>query len=387
MIVLAVFSALTLSAISIPANKYKWQLILSAALLSLLYLFFVPSKDYDLFRHFEVMNIVEGMSFKELFFEKVSTDNWLLADYLDSSQVYLFYLFLISRLRLDTLLPVITVLIVYATAFLRIHKLGKEENISGAAVFIAFITVLFVMDYRDLSGIRNMLAYSLFTYTVYEELVNKRNPIACFSVYILLCGVHMSCVILLALRVAVLISQRSKVLRTLAAIAIFGIYTFAMDIISLISGLVGSPYLESLVYKITVYREGRKDYNPAGAVVYISIISVLFVVYLIARRQGLVGEKFKSYSLYTLFVFAFTAGAFLQYDIIRRNTTLIMLTALPFVILYFGRHIKGSVRRFSLTGESKFDVLASSGYAVFLIFCLAFFWWISYLPMDAGFGA
>lgn len=374
--VLLVFTILIIASLGIPKRFFGVYFGVCAIILSVLYFFYVPPFEDDLYRHYELLEIIKDMSLRDILINNTISDNDLYNSYLISSKIYLLYLFFISKLPVIGFLPVVTTFIIYFLSFKRIRKTAIEINAPRIAIILGFLSFLCMTDYRDFSCIRNMLAYALFSYTIYEDLVNNKNKYISFLFYGLLCLLHMSCVVLLGLRILLVFSPK-KGLRNFFIIAILSVYTLTPYLLDLTAQLFNTPYMAYLAEKISIYRISRTDYNWHGALAFITIITAQSLLYRYVIKHKIYPERFKRYNTYTLFALAFTIGALGQYDILRRNVTLMTMLLLPYIVIAFSDIATKSKHR---TAESK--PLIYIGYGMTLLFSLLFFGWISYIPMD-----
>lgn len=377
--ILFVFSVLIIVALFIPKRLLGIYFWVCAIILSSLYFFYVPPFEDDLYRHYELLEIAKDMSLRDILIDNTITNSNLYNSYIISAKVYLLYLFFISKLPAIEFLPVITTFIIYTLSFVRLNKIATEIDAPRIAIVIGFISFLCMTDYRDFSCIRNMLAYALFSYIIYEELVNNKNKYIAFLLYGLLCLLHMSCVVLLGLRLILGLSSK-KHIKQIVVIALLSIYTLTPYILGVMAQFFNTPYLAYLVEKISIYRLSRTAYNWHGAMAYITIITAQTVLYRYVIKNKIYPERFKRYNTYTLFVLAFTIGAFGQYDILRRSVTLMTMLFLPYIVMAFSA-FTNATRRPTTTREPIIYI----GYGLVLLCSLLFLGWISYRPMDQCF--
>ena len=100
----------------VPKMYLKRYMLLSAVCISSLYFFFTPLPGYDLTRHYELLHILRRLDLKSVLSGTEKIANRLLRQYTENSRLYLIYAFLISKLKIDAFLPVITGTIIYASA-------------------------------------------------------------------------------------------------------------------------------------------------------------------------------------------------------------------------------------------------------------------------------
>ena len=107
--------------------------------------------------------------------------------YVATYKVYSVFAWFISKIGLYQLLGAITCFIVYGLMFFRIKKMSDTLSAHRMTIISAVIFTLFTFDYIHLSLVRQCITYILFGYAVYAELVERKNKMQCFVIYILIC--------------------------------------------------------------------------------------------------------------------------------------------------------------------------------------------------------
>ena len=371
-------------------SQYKY-LLFSVLILSLLYIFFVPPQEYDLKREYDFIEYIKGLNIRQVYDASYGTGNRLLSDVQGTSKVYLFFAFIISKIPISHLLVFVTCFIVYGLSAKRILSVAEYVSASSSAIAAAFLVLLFTLDYRSVSGIRNMLAYAVFAFILYTDLVEKKNRLLCFVCYILLCQVHMTVAIFVVLRLALFLGNKvSKWALIVIAFAAFTIRDIALTFLERYSTF---EFIRVFLYKnfryILRYGERLAEYGYRRAYSYLAFIIVMLIIYLICKKLKLLDERMNSYNLFFILTIAITIGAIRQYDFFVRNCMLIAFLSIPYTVRYFNSAVQfnRSAPRIRVSGQSGPLVAIPSHILVFVgvLYMAAFNIYTFYIPMDGHF--
>jgi hypothetical protein len=338
----------------VPRNRLHFFFVISAVLFSALYFWFSPPIDYDLYRHYLSFESMKNVSFQDLFDNQYIFDNNLLNEYSKVSKVYIIILFILSRIGIKQILPWIAGVIIYTVASEMIWQTGSDLNSNKTAILFAFFFLYCCMDFRSVSGIRNMLAFIVFSFVLYQELIQKKNKILCWISYLSLCGIHMSCVIFVGLRMVLLIGKRW--IKIPVIFVCFFLYGFSDIIADFLTKFNEMPYLNALRLQIEGYLIGRSEYNPKGIFIYLIIeVGVLFL-YLEVYKNKKFKKYMGQYGEYCLYVVMFALGSIRNYDLFVRSNIIIISLFLPIIVFYFTYIIEfkgGGIRGISKRNDFK----------------------------------
>ncbi len=385
---------LTIGTVSfaIPRRYMKGYFILSAVVISALFFFYIPPESDDLFRYYSLFDLVEHINFSEYFHGKYGTDNWLwnymLNDYKANAGTFSFLLFFVSRTGIKQLLTFTCSMLTYLPLFMLVWEICSKEKKSKSTLCMCFIIILACIDFRFVSCLRNLSAYALFTYVLYQDLVMKKKTLWCFIVYFILCRLHMACVVMLAMRVVVLLFNNRfrwiivgvlTLTQSLSGLMVFILNTFFFQV----------PLLQKLSEKIKVYFILRTGYNVKGSLFFIGSIGMVILLYLFVKKSGIISEKYKKYETIFLYMTAFTVGSIGQYDVLMRNCELIVMMGLPFIAIWFNEKLVVQDRSIKLVSLNRAEeiqsVIAMLACVGLIALSVIFYTLFSYLPMDSGF--
>lgn len=370
-------------------RQYKY-LLFAAFILSLLYLFFVPPQSYDLKRHYDTLDYIKGLDIRQVYDISYGKGNGLLALYQKTSKAYVLYAFIISRIPVPHLLVSVTCFIIYGLSVKRIVSVGESIKASSFAAAAAFSVLLCSLEYRSVSGIRNMLAYAVFAFVIYADLVEKKNKILCFALYMILCEVHMVVPIFVALRLAVIIGHKAlKWALIIMALAAFTIRDVALAFLERYSA---SEFVSDFLGKnhgyIRRYEKGIAVYYYRYAYSLLAFIVVMLLIYLVCKNYRLMEEKMDAYNLFFVMTIAITIGAVRQYDFLYRNCMLIAFLAIPYTVRFFNSVVlfNKSTVILRIPGSNRLFVVPIV-LVIFagIIYTALFYIHTCYIPMDGHF--
>ena len=373
----------------IPKKYLKRYMLFSAVCISSLYFFFIPPVYYDLSSHYELLHILRQLDLKTVLSGTKNITNRMLSEYIDSSKLYLIYAFLISKLENNAFLPVITGSIIYASVSsiisMSAEDVGKE--IEGWKVSFCFFFFLMLTDYRTVSGIRNMLAFSLFAYVLYHDLVRNAGKIWCFLAYFLLANLHTSIYLLIAIR---LFTSLSKIVpKWIIMVVVFISQSFVDVVMRFLTRMANVPLAHSLLGKMNIYMGGGgTDFVLIRGVAHFILIAILTAVFLYVKKNQYVHKKFSHYGDFYLLLILFALGAIRQYDIFIRSYMVIVFLTFPFLLSFLKNTVGETPNEVVL---SKNSLLGLSEVVLYLM-CLAavalsmiMYYRGFYRPMDSGF--
>lgn len=196
------------------------------------------------------------------------------------------YLYLISMLNMNQILPIINCLLVYGLILYSVNRLGNKLLISNRLKSIALLYIVMFSNYINIySNIRQPLALALCFLVVILDFYEHKNKIFCFLGYFIASMIHPSLLIIFVLRILILFSLK-KVLPVLIVLSIL-IFNYMENIIALFMAY-DNDFIVGLAMKqeayttteIMIYTNG---FRVAVIAVDITVIfiSLLLIKYLI----------------------------------------------------------------------------------------------------------
>ena len=371
----------------IPRKNLKSYFKLSAVILSSLFFFYEPPISDDLYRYYGLFDIIKKLSLKELIQRQFNSSDWLydylINDYLSNSKTFMAGMFILSRIGIKQLLPFVFTLLTYIPLFMLIIEVGEDTKASKIAMCIAFVLVLACVDYRLVSIIRNISAYAMFSKVLYDDLVRKKNRIICFVFYLILCELHMACIVLLGIRLVILLTnKRCKYIMIAMFVSLFALTEQIIWVLRNYFSNFG--FLLRLAQRIGNYNIGRTSYNIHGALFFVGSIIVTLIIYANYKRaEG--SAPLEEYRMCYLYITAYTIGSIKQYDVLTRNTKLLVMLVIPFAVYLITKTIR--IRGVKLIfmgnggGISTTSLIHFLSIELLIIVSFVFYTLFSYIPM------
>ncbi len=283
---------------------------------------FIPSEDMDLYRHY-------------LTLENFRNNGWeavLNYYYFDSLPIYAIYFYIISQLKINAFLPGITAILVYGFCFLTINKVSNKYNIAQKGESRALLCLLFTLNLLNvMSGIRNALAFSIFSYFIYIDLVERKKRILCWVIYFLLIFLHSSILMLIAFRILLLFyTKRTKIIFFICILFWNKFYVIIIYILSFFpSNPLNSLFLEQIeFYSNQDYIEFYQLIMNLGLLVCISLAFYFF-------RKYIFLINFNIYNNYISLILFFTWGSISSYNLFIRLMIFLILNLPVYVLFIF----------------------------------------------------
>lgn len=394
MIVTAVLIVAMIIAFFIPREFLGKYFIIASVGISLAYLSFNPPYDYDLYRHYALLDTLKHYSLKDIFLPNSFVSMGLLRDYSVSAKVYLLLAYLIGKINIPRLLPFLAGIVIYGFSSRIIILQSKSFIVKGEKVeswkmAVCFCFLLALADFRSVSGIRNMMAYALFAFMLYLDLVkyNNKYKILFFAGYVVLAGIHAAIIPFIAVR---LILELTKVIPAwIISIYMLLSYTFINSSIKLLEQFSSVPFVSILIFQIEKYAFGSiTDYNVRNVIVRGIIIVIYCLIYFYVRSFYKIDDGLKRYGCYFSFSAMLTLGSISQYDIFIRNDLLLLFLILPFLLFFLHYSVGITPNFIRCPGNVKYEFITISVYAAIIlaiIVSLSFYSRFFYGSMDPFF--
>ncbi|MCR4882185.1 MAG: hypothetical protein K6A68_01370 [Clostridiales bacterium] len=376
----------------VPRKHLQGYMIFAAFCISSLYLFFTPRPTWDLARHYEVLHALRKCDFLSVVTGNIHSSNALLMDYADHSRVYAIYAYLISKLNYDGLLPAITGFIIYSTVS-RIIMMAADDvgqDIEDWKISFCFFFLLAALDFRTISGIRNMLAYALFCYVLYRDLVRNGNKMVCLLIYLILANLHSTIYIYLVIRILVafsrIISEWILGAFILALYPLQELFTHFLERFSHIE-MVSHFLVKSAIYTVGGGTQAVGSFFIIWILrIFLTLLYLFLYTYAVRKIQG--PKKFQMYGRFYLYAILFAFGAVRQLDIFLRNDILMYFLIYPFLLLILKNLVAETPLEIIIPDDSKvgfLEVIICLMILVIVVFSLIIYMAGFYPPMDSGF--
>ncbi len=290
-----------------------------------------PPESWDLFRHYELLNQMNSGGL----------------DYILNSSIYshlpvinLLY-GLVSFTGIPQLLPVIVVGICYGILSYMLFDYCRENSVTNArAVAFVIILNLALCPYLHLvSGIRNILAYTICALALYKEFFHNKKilPLILYACAIF---IHPASVIIFGIRIIYPIFCKFK---PLAFVAIF--WSIAADIISKILMALPVKFLYDIGVKLADYTSGR-DFSgyKIFIVKMIFLLSLLLVIEYVKKTNQIASETaIYKYMQITQLIIIVALGSFKVMFIADRLCYHLAFLCVP-IFIYIYKNLNGKIR-------------------------------------------
>lgn len=188
----------------VPQKYVGWLFFATTLALAVMAFYCVPKETDDLSRYFKEINALRKggwNDFQDMLSE--NHDNW------GSLPVCGYYFFLISRFDSNGYLPAITIFLAYGSAFYIFYKASVRFSIGKWYLFLCCFFFLSTYWFYDIcSGVRNGLAFTLFSACIYQDVVEKKHRWLCYIGYFLCVGLHSSTIVFAFIRLSLWITKK-----------------------------------------------------------------------------------------------------------------------------------------------------------------------------------
>lgn len=193
------------------------------------------------------------------------------------------YLYLVSMLDINQLLPIINCLLVYGLILYGVNRLGNKLLISNRLKSLALLYIIMFSNYINIySNIRQPLALAICFIIFILDFYEHKNKIFCFLGYFLASMIHPSLLIMFVLRILILFSLK-KVLPVLIILSII-ISNYMENIIALFM-TYNNDFIVGLAMKQEAYTTIEiMTYTNGARVAVISVDLVAIFISLLLIR-------------------------------------------------------------------------------------------------------
>jgi len=236
--------------------------------ISVMAFFYVPAIEADLYRLTEYMRDYVAMS----------PSDFSVALYDSDTPASMMYLKLIGHTGISGLLAAVTTFIVFGNIFYIIYNYYKKSRLSNKVVAFSIFTVMSTGIYmQTVSGIRNMLAFSILARCFYDEICNGKRPWKNIVWYLLACLIHPAGLVAVLLRIIALVQDKISERRVRALITT--IISLAVIVYFVIS-FGGAVYLENAIDKLSSYTS-----EVSYTYFWDNLITVITLVFIIVNYR------------------------------------------------------------------------------------------------------
>lgn len=246
----------------------------------------VPAVSDDLFRYHNIIDSLRWGGYDRLR-EMIENNEY---DY-GALPVCGYYFYFISLLPNNNYLSAITMFIVYACMFHLLLKVANRYDVGKLYLFVAaFFAISTYWYYDTCSGIRNGLAFAVAVVCIYYHFVEHKHILLCFVGYVLVCGLHSSGIVLVALAFIAWISWKNAS-KFINAMLIVGLAVSGAAL-SVLSEMTDNHFIQTLAGKTEKAADGNFSLATNVMVNYVTFfIAVMIILYSFYYIKRYVSEK------------------------------------------------------------------------------------------------
>ena len=281
----------------IPRKHIRWLFLALVLALSVMAFFAVPEETDDLTSYFSIVSSLRKGGFSRLRqMIEDGNENW------DSLPVCGLYFYLISRFPDNGMLPAVTIFLAYGSMFWVLWRAAQRFEVNKWYIFLSSFLILSTYWFYDIcSGVRNGLAFTLFCFFAYVELVEKKWKPACWIGYVAMCLLHSSGILMMMVRLALLVSGKRG--SKLISILIFFVMVAGGAIMPHLGELTGIEYFQLLSQKAG--RAVESSSFAAGTQYLVNVTTFVAGILIFCYSRYIINkqkEKYDGISAYMDFV-------------------------------------------------------------------------------------
>lgn len=311
---------LCLIALLTRINK-KTLLVLTFLFLTGIAILFEPEEGLDLFRHYQTLDVMRQIGYAK----SVVRYHYEMGNL----PVYSGFYYLVSLLRYDKLLLVITYLIVYGCLFHVLSMCVEDHGWSQRSWKLGYAIVMLLTNAYSVTGIRYTMAFAVVFLFIYVDLVRKQYRLVSLLAYILMCLLHDGMILVVLLRFLLYIPS-NKVISKLKYMIVF--CWVCIDTIDIFLRAIPIPYFTSVADKLRLYTTEEAT-NMWVSGVGLQTLAVMRIVLLVAIAAYCILARDKDdYVKMLQLLLLFCLGGLAYIALIGRYISITLLFAIPFIL-------------------------------------------------------
>ena len=272
----------------VPRKYYRWFGFAVSIALAYCAFHVEAYKASDLYRHFGEIDLYRTVGY-DLLIED-------LAEMRNPLTNILYYLF--SLIDDSRWFPTVIIFVIYQLIFSLINKVAEDEDLTQNQVTACTVFALINFSfYFAIYAVRMWLVFAIFAYTLYVEVIRKKNVVLCWAVYFALIFFHYAALFLLLARLIAffIMNPPTTVVRLFSSVIMF------IGVIVVAYYLFGSSFGETVQDKF----EGYLTYETRGTWQTIDCWMRAIAVFCLAIYQlmQIKKSKYKCVSLIAVVLF------------------------------------------------------------------------------------
>lgn len=260
---------------------YMSMICLNIAIISYHY---IPPNNYDLSRHYEYMNYISSMNLNYFF----SNELFLNTDIL--TRIFMYFVSLTGN---NQLLTFFVAFIGYYIILYIVWDYSYNNNINVIYSLILSIFVCSIFGYIGfISGIRNGLAFILFSLALYLDFIKNKKGILIYMLYVLPVFVHISTILPFLIRICMNIFYNIRGYIKYAIILMWPIFIRLFVLFLYQLNNFYSIYIARKIDAYTINTINILD-MPKPTILELIVVFTIFIIILRNREEkNIEGSKF-----------------------------------------------------------------------------------------------
>lgn len=327
------------------ATKFCRVLNTCLVILTVMAFFYVPAESADLYKIRLRIQSMENWSagYLRLFLRNSS-----------SPGAYLLY-FVMSRIKINGLLPALACLVFFGNLF---HILKRESILERSGRASLALSFLYIMSQGlflgVISGIRNAIAFSLVSRALYDDFALGEKKIINYMLCVIAVTFHMAAAPIVAVYLIFSIYDSWKNNRRIMVVVSF----FVALLVFLWAFRSGSTLIDSITDKAESYTSGGK-YSYGWEYLIVSIALLLLIIVLFKYRIYSKNSSLRTTFLISSIMMVGVVLLFRNYTIFHRYGNFVMYLSLPITAEAIDSKIEqGDYRLYSLVKYGSLLVFA-----------------------------
>lgn len=342
-------------------SKTALRLVLNiyVLLLCIMGFFYIPSKDADLTRWREYMEVWRKYSLREFYQQYLSRYS--------TPAAYLL-MFLCAKTGVDGLLPLVCTWIFYGNVFYILKDLHMRHDYSPKSIATALFVFMALGSFADIiTGIRCFTGLAILGRCFYDEIYNGKPILKNIVWEIIAALMHSMALILLCLRIIYLLLQKNNSLwRKLFNIGLVAAFIFLII-------QYGLRFLRLATNKAWGYLTNDEAYSYGWEYLIGGIAGVIFLIVLLVQHGQPLERNERELRISNTSLLIMTLVLSFEYSIFHRMMGFLSIMMLPVIVGELDRRtVKRNFRQTLMLLSAVVLVIACargnlSGYKFFLL--------------------
>lgn len=301
----------------------RTTLILTFLFLTGIAILFEPQAGLDLYKHYQTLDVMREIGYAN----SVIRYRYVMGNL----PVYSGFFYLVSLLKYDKLLLIITYLVVYGCMFKVLEMCIEDHGWSQKSWKLGYVLIMLVTNAYSLTGIRYTLAFSVIFLFLYIDLVRKQHRILALAVYVAMCLLHDGMIPIVLLRFLLYIPS-NRLTSKLKYLLLF--WQVWLGAIEKLLRAIPNPYFTSAADKLMLYTTQEAGNMWVGGVGLQTLAMMRNIILFVILLYCIIDQDYKknSYNQMLSIMIIFCFGGITTFALIERYTGVTLLFSIPFML-------------------------------------------------------